>query len=347
MQRRKKDCLEQKIRMEADNNLLETIREEIQSARRILLVSHIRPDGDAIGSLLGLGLCLIAAGKQVEMVLSDGVPANFRFLAGSGLIRKRAEGSFDYRIVVDASELARVGRAMDGHPIPDLNIDHHITNEYFGRLNLVLSDSAATAEILARYLPALGLSISPEAANALLTGMVTDTIGFRTRNVTPNVLRVAAGLMELGASLPDVYYFGLVSHSFEAARFWGNGLSRVQLDDGIIWTSLTLADRSAAGYPGRDDADLINVLSAIDNVEIAIIFVEQSAERVKISWRLCGQADIDADVATIAQQFGGGGHRAAAGADVDGTLETVCHKVLAATALYLDKARNERIISAA
>jgi phosphoesterase RecJ-like protein len=333
--------------MEADNNLLDNIREEIQAARRILVVSHIRPDGDAVGSLLGLGLCLIAAGKQVEMVLSDGVPANFRFLTGSELIRKRAEGSFDYCIVVDASEVGRVGRALNGHPTPDLNIDHHITNDYFGRRNLVLSDSAATAEILARYLPALGFSISPEAANALLTGMVTDTIGFRTRNVTPNVIRVAAGLMELGANLADVYYSGLVSRSFAAARFWGKGLSRVQLEDGIVWTSLTLADRSATGYPGRDDADLINVLSAVEGVDIAVIFVEQSAGRVKISWRLCGQADIDADVAAIAQQFGGGGHRAAAGADVDGTLEVVYQKVLTATVLYLDKVRNERIVSAA
>lgn len=331
--------------MEADNNLLATIRDEIQDARRILLVSHIRPDGDAVGSLLGMGLCLIAAGKQVEMVLSDGVPANFRFLHGSELVRKRANGSFDYRIVLDASEFRRIGRALDGHPKPDLNIDHHITNEFFARNNLVLTDAAATAEILARYLPSLGLSITSQAANALLTGMVTDTIGFRTRNVTPDVLRVAAGLMEGGAQLADVYYSGLVARSFAAARFWGNGLSRVQTEDGMVWTSLTLADRDATDYPGRDDADLINVLSAVEGVDVAIIFVEQSAERVKISWRLCGQADLDADVAEIAQQFGGGGHRAASGADVDGSLEIVSQRVLSATQMYLDKVRRERNIS--
>ena len=89
------------------------------------------------------------------------------------------------------------------------------------------------------------------------------------------------------------------------------------------------------------------MLSAVEGAEIAIIFVEQSAERVKISWRLCGQAEINADVAEIAQQFGGGGHRAAAGADVDGTLEHVCQEVLTASALYLNKLRNERVNSAA
>ena len=332
--------------MEADNLLLNTIRDEIAAASRILLVSHIRPDGDAIGSLVGCGLSLIAAGKQVQMVLSDGVPANFRFLAGTELIKKRAVGDFDYRIVVDASELPRIGLALDGQPAADLNIDHHVTNDLFGRRNLVLSDAAATAEILARYLPALGLTIPPEAANALLLGMVTDTIGFRTRNVTPDVLRVAAGLMELGANLADVYYAGLVSRSYAAARFWGCGLSRVQQDDGMVWSSLTLADRKASAYSGRDDADLINMLAAVEGMDVALIFVEQSAGHVKISWRVCGQAEIAADVSVVAQQFGGGGHQAAAGAEVNGTLEYVQSKVLSATQRYLDRVRNERIPSA-
>lgn len=329
--------------MELASSLVNSIQFELSSAKRILIVSHIRPDGDAVGSLLGLGLSLIAAGKQVQMVLSDGVPANFRHLAGSELVKKRAEGSFDYRIVVDASELARVGRSLDGHPTPDLNVDHHITNDNFGRHNLVLSDAAATAEILARVIPALNLTITPQVAEALLTGMVTDTIGFRTKNVTPDVLRVAAGLMEQGANLADIYYFGLVQRSYAAARFWGEGLRRLQAEAGLVWTTLTLADRRVCEYPGRDDADLINVLSAVEGAEIALIFVEQSAGCVKISWRVCGQADINADVSVIAQQFGGGGHRAAAGAEVDETLEAVQEKVLSVTQYYLEQARREHV----
>jgi phosphoesterase RecJ-like protein len=329
--------------MELASSLVNSIQFEISSARRILIVSHIRPDGDAVGSLLGLGLSLISAGKQVQMVLSDGVPANFRRLAGSELVKKRAEGNFDYCIVVDASDLARVGRALDGHPIPDLNVDHHITNDFFARHNLVLSQAAATAEILARVLPELNLTITREAAEALLTGLVTDTIGFRTKNVTPNVLRIAAGLMEQGANLADIYYFGLVQRSYAAARFWGEGLRRLQAEAGLVWTTLTLADRRVCEYPGRDDADLINVLSAVEGADIAIIFVEQSAGCVKISWRVCGRADIDADVSVIAQQFGGGGHRAAAGAEVDGALEAVQVNVLAVTQFYLDQTRRERV----
>ena len=336
-----------KKKMQPDNHLLATLRAELASAQRILIVSHVRPDGDAIGSLLGLGLSLQAAGKNVQMVLSDGLPGSFRFLEGAELITKRAEGMFDYRIVVDASELMRVGPALEGHPLPDLNIDHHITNDRFARQNFVLDDAAATAEILARYLPDLGFEIPPAAANALLTGMVTDTIGFRTQNVTPGVLRVAANLMDLGANLAGSYYSALVQRSFAAARFWGKGLSQIQCQDGMVWTSLSLADRRLSGYPGRDDADLINVLSAVENVEIALIFVEQPSGRVKISWRLCGPEINDADVSAVAVQFGGGGHRAAAGADVTGRLETVQSEVLEATRRYLDNLRSKLVTTGA
>lgn len=325
--------------MEADSNLLATIQTELDAAQSILIVSHVRPDGDAVGSLLGLGLSLLAAGKHVQMVLSDGVPANFRFLAGTEQVRKRSEGNIDYRIVVDASEIDRVGRALEDQPAPDLNIDHHITNDHFARHNLVLSDAAATAEILARVLPVMNLPITTAVANALLTGIVTDTIGFRTGNVTPRVLRVAADLMERGALLASVYYQALVQRSSAAARFWGYGLNRLQVEDGMVWTSLTMADRRASEYSGRDDADLINVLSALQGVDLALIFVEQPGNCIKISWRVCGQADVDADVSAVALQFGGGGHRAAAGAEVSGGLKTVQEKVLVATQLYLNQLR--------
>jgi len=129
-----------------------------------------------------------------------------------------------------------------------------------------------------------------------------------------------------------------VQRTFTAARLWGAGLSRLQQDGHIVWTSLTRADRKAVGYPGRDDADLINMLSAIENADVSIIFVEQSPSRVKISWRLCGLSAADVDVSQVALQFGGGGHKAAAGAEVDGTLDGVVTEVLHATrSLFIPK----------
>ena len=305
--------------------LQEAIRQQLHQVARVVVVSHIRPDGDAIGSLLGVGLALLSAGKEVQMVLMDGVPASFRHLPGSERIRRKVEGEYDLAVVVDCSDLQRTGRAL-GERAPDINIDHHITNLNFAKLNLVIPEAVATAAILTEYLPRWGLEIEQPVAEALLTGIVTDTIGFRTSNVTPHALRLAAGLMERGADLPNLYTRALVSKTFEAAQYWGRGLEKIQREDGLVWTSLTLEDRQAAAYPGNDDADLVNVLASVES-NVAVIFVEQREGRVKVSWR----ARRGYDVSQIALQFGGGGHAAAAGADVSGPLESVQKQVLDAT----------------
>jgi phosphoesterase RecJ-like protein len=184
-------------------------------------------------------------------------------------------------------------------------------------------------------MPAWGLTITAPIAASLLTGLVTDTLGFRTSNTTPEALRQAADLLELGVDMSSLYFRSLVRRTFAAARYWGAGLSSLQKTDGIVYTTLTLADRTASGYTGRDDADLINVVSSIDESDVAIIFVEQSAEHVKVSWRGLKQ---HVDVSGIAKQFGGGGHRAAAGAEVRGGLAEVQERVLRLTRRALNHA---------
>jgi bifunctional oligoribonuclease and PAP phosphatase NrnA len=319
----------------------EKIRKMFDNARRVLITAHVRPDGDAVGSLLGLGLALIDAGKDVRMVLADGVPQNFHHLEGCRLIHRSAPLEalrvYDLVITVDCSELLRTGKVL-GDRVPDLNIDHHITNQNFGLVNVVEEQEAATAVIIAKYLEDWGLNFTQPIAEALLTGIVTDTLGFRTTNMSPTPLRIAAMLMEHGANLPDLYNRALINKTFEAARFWGFGLGKLQRDGeskngpNLAWTSLTLADRQAAEYPGNDDADLINVLSTIDS-DVVVIFVEQKNGRVKVSWR----ARPGIDVSQIALQFGGGGHTAAAGADIAGSMAGVEKKVLEATRAVLSR----------
>jgi bifunctional oligoribonuclease and PAP phosphatase NrnA len=305
--------------------LNEPIRRLFAAAQRIQIVSHIRPDGDAIGSLLGLGLSLEAAGKEVQMVLVDGVSHSFRHLPGSQKIVRKPSGTFDAVVVVDCSDLLRTGGAVTGQP--DLNIDHHITNLNFARLNYVCPDVEATAAILTEVLPAWGLPITEAVAKGLLTGIVSDTLGFRTSNVTPHTLRLAADLMEKGANLAELYNRALIRRTYEAARFWGLGLERLQREGRLVWTYLTLDDRHRSSYPGNDDADLVNILSSIDDSDIGIIFVEQKDHHVKVSWR----AQSGWDVSNLALQFGGGGHPAASGADIPGSLEEVRQNVLVAT----------------
>jgi phosphoesterase RecJ-like protein len=304
------------------------IRERLGKAQQILVASHIRPDGDAVGSLLGLGLALQEAGKTVQMVLADGIPSAFRDLQGAGAVRNKIDGPFDTFITVDCADYKRTGRPFETLRQPDLNIDHHITNEQFGVINLIEDEEVATAAILTNHLPAWGLQITRPVAEALLTGIITDTLGFRTSNVTPEAMRQVAMLMEAGADLPELYMRGLVRRSYEATRYWGSGLTNLERKDGMVWGSLTLADRKAAHYSGNDDADLINTISAIDGFKVGMIFVEQNDQRVKISWRAL---EPGIDVSRVAKHFGGGGHAAAAGADVDGSLEEVRTAVIQLT----------------
>lgn len=311
-----------------DTELNAAIKARIETANSILVVSHVRPDGDAIGSLLALGLALQGAGKNVQMVLNDGAPAAFRHLPGWEQIRKETQGEVDLFITVDCADFRRTGKQFENFRKPEINIDHHVTNERFGQLNLIESDAVATAAILTDYLPEWGLVITPEVAAALTTGIVTDTLGFHTSNTTPAAMRQTAVLMETGIDMPDLYKRALLSHSFQAARYWGAGLSSLKSDSGIVYATLTMAERKAAGYGGNDDADLINFISSIEGYQVGMIFVEQHDKHVKISWRAL-QSGVD--VSKIAKQFDGGGHAAAAGADIAGTLEDIQARVLQAT----------------
>ncbi|MEJ2599639.1 MAG: bifunctional oligoribonuclease/PAP phosphatase NrnA [Anaerolineales bacterium] len=316
---------------------IHTVNQKFKAAEKILVVSHIRPDGDAVGSALGLGLSLQLSGKQVQMVLSDGVPPSFRHLSGADQLRHHPVGEFDLICVVDCSDMQRTGNALDGYPQPDLNIDHHITNLHFARINLVNPQAVATAEILTELILAIGLPMPPPVAAALLTGIITDTLGFRTSNIQPDTLRLAAKLMETGVDMPELYRRALITRSFEATRFWGAGLSKLERDGRLVWATLSMDDRKAAGYNGRDDADLINVLASIEDADIALIFVEQPNHHVKVSWR----AQSGFDVSQVALKFGGGGHPPASGADITGNLDDVQARVLAATRnlLYPEPAR--------
>jgi phosphoesterase RecJ-like protein len=136
--------------------------------------------------------------------------------------------------------------------------------------------------------------------------------------------------METGANLPELYRLGLVTKTFEAARYWGCGLGRLQREGGLLWTVLRLTDRQAVGYTGNDDADLVNMLGGVEG-DLVVLLNEQKDNRVKVSWR----AKPGLDVSALALKFGGGGHPAAAGADISGAFETVLERVLAETRAFL------------
>ena len=228
-------------------------------------------------------------------------------------------GEHDTFITVDCADFKRTGKIFENFGQPDINIDHHKTNEKFGKLNLIEAEEVATAAILTNHLREWGYEITRPIADALLTGIITDTLGFRTSNTNPSALRLCATLMETGADMPDLYMKSLVKKSFPAAKYWGAGLSSMEEQNGIVWGTLTVEDRKKAGYSANDDADLINMISAIDGNKVGMIFVEQTDQHVKISWR---SLEPGVDVSPIAKHFKGGGHAAAAGADIPGHCMT-------------------------
>ena len=315
-----------------NNENIKEFGDLISRAERVLIISHIRPDGDAVGSLLGLGLMLEELGKEVNLVLEDGVPLVFNHLTGADRVYREFAGVYDLVIVVDSSDIERIGSVLDEYGEPDVNIDHHPTNTHFAKLNLVRENAVATVEIIYDLALALSLPINLPIAEALLTGLLTDSLGFRTSNSSARTLRIAAELMDRGANLQVLYRKAMLEKSVEAVRYWGQGLSRIQSEDRLLWTSLTLDDRKIADYPGRDDADLVNILSRIRDMDVCVVFVEQTDGTVKVSWR----AQPGFDVASVATQFGGGGHKPAAGAEIKGDLQRVQEEVLQATKKILE-----------
>ncbi len=171
----------------------------------MLLLTHQRPDGDALGSMLGLGHMLRAAGKKTYPVLSEGISSVFRYLPGSGDIRPELPSAFDICILLDCADSERIS-VPEGTPArsPELIIDHHVTNGRFAAINLVDPAATATAELIVDLADGLGLSIPPEAATCLLAGVVTDTLGFRTPNTGLHTLEVV-GAVDAGRRLAARY----------------------------------------------------------------------------------------------------------------------------------------------
>lgn len=304
------------------------IKSLIVNAKSVLISSHVRPDGDAIGSVLGLGNALKEIGKKVVMVLSDGIPSNFHYMHGAKLVKRDVPKDlvFDLTISLDASDLERTGGIFGDREIT-LNIDHHITNTLYAKFNLNDPSSVATCALLAENMESWGLSINSETASLLMTGIITDTIGFRTSNMSSRALRIAADLIDKGANLPQLYEHALTNKTFPQLIYWGHALKKLERNDRLVWTTLTLDDRKNAGYNGNDDADLNAILTSIIDADITILFVEQNNGHVKVSWR--GKPGFN--VSELAYTLGGGGHPAASGADIKGEVGDVQNNVIEKT----------------
>lgn len=304
----------------------------LTSADHVVIVAHKRPDGDALGSILALTLSMRAMDQKVTPVSVDGVPERYAFLPGQELIQSQVPEEYDLIVALDCAEPDRTGLpAVAFSERQSINIDHHATNQAYAGLNWVDTTAAATVELVYALLKYWGFPLSEDVRVNLLAGLLADTIGFRTTSVHAGSLRMAADLVEQGTKIGGIYEDVLSRRSLASAKYWGYGLLSLEQEKDLVWACLRLSDRKDAGYRHTDDADLINFVSTIDVARVYVMLIEQSSDRVKVSWRSRG----DVDVAYLAGKFGGGGHVPAAGAMIKGEFLEVKRNVLKTTREYL------------
>lgn len=300
----------------------------VQRAASILIVTHVKPDGDAIGSLLGLAIGLREMGKRVDAAVDGGVPLYLRFIPQQEtVISELAQGQWDLMISVDASDEERTGEVGvfgRAHSTDVVNLDHHATNTLFGNFHLVVPEAVSASEVVFDWLVRFEHPISTDVATALLTGLVTDTMGFRTSHVMPRTFAIAHQLMLAGASLVDIINRTMVSKPLSDILLWKQVFPSVEFKEGIISAVITPEDIKAVGLSEMSDAGLVSTLVAADEVFIAIVFKVKENNSVEISMR----SKVGYDVAAVAFALGGGGHKPAAGATVAGTLVEVQAKVM-------------------
>ncbi|MFQ5812701.1 MAG: bifunctional oligoribonuclease/PAP phosphatase NrnA [Anaerolineae bacterium] len=315
----------------------ETIVRFIRDARRVMVITHVAPDGDAIGSLLGLGWALRWLGKEYTLACADPVPRRFTYLPGSEAIVTGPESEYDLVVSLDCADLDRLGAAYDESLVglPIINVDHHVTNTHFGTINWADTGVASVAEMVLDLMESLGVPLDSDIALCLLNGIVTDTRGFRTPHTTPRTMRAVLKLMEAGAQLPEITDHAFNRRPFSAICLWAKALNGLQLDGRIIWSRITRAMRQECAFSENGGAGLVNFLGTADEADVAIVFVEKDDGRIKVDMR----ARPGVDVSAVALDLGGGGHPQAAGCTLDGDLNEARERVLMAVKETLSKSK--------
>jgi phosphoesterase RecJ-like protein len=306
----------------------------IRQSTHILLVSHINADGDAYGSLLGMTAILRSLGKKVVPAMHDPVLPEFEFLSAAADVRSPRQVGADYDLIValDASSIDRLGDVYhEGKHagIPLAVIDHHTTNTYFGTVNWVEAGCAATCQMVFYLAGALGVALTPPLAECLLTGIVTDTLCFRTSNTTPPVLETAMHLQEAGADLAAIVQRTLNRMPFSTLKLWAFVLQDVHLEEGVLWAAVRRDQISAAGQP-NDESKLNTVFSTIIEADLSAVFTEKIGKSGRSAVECSFRAKPGFSVGELALSFGGGGHPQASGCTIEGELAHVVALVVPA-----------------
>ncbi len=327
--------------MKPHPKIIDRIIEGLQQSRSVCVAGHIRPDGDCVGSQLGLTLALQNAGKQVMCWNEDRIPQKYEFLDRDGLIQGPKPGlQFDCVVAVDAATFDRLG--LVGQHIAQrklfINIDHHESNSRFADLNWVSAREPSTGELIYRLLKIAKWPITRRIADCLFTAVSTDTGSFQYASTKPGTYHVAGELVSRGADLTRICNEVYQSYPLPRARLLRHIYSHFRLthQNQIAYFWLKKADFARTGADSNDTEGLIDHIRAIAPVVVACVFEEIEPELTRISLR---SKNTKVNVSDIAAQFGGGGHPAAAGARISGKPLSVQRRVIAAVKRALNSIR--------
>ena len=307
-------------------SVLEQIKELIQKAKKILIVTHENPDGDAIGSSLGFMNGLKKLSKEVDVVIPE-INEMYSFLPGFDLLKQTANAEdYDLCISLDSSDLERLGacKSLFEKIENTIVIDHHITNQNFGDVNYVNAVASSTCQNIIVILAALDIAINKDMATCIYSGILTDTGGFRF-NVQPETFEFAGMLLETGIDLARIYKRLFDETTIARTKLLGRALNNLEILEAgkVAFTYITANDMQELNNQDGDQENIVNYGRNITGVEVSV-FIREKDGKYKASLR----SNEYVDVSSIATMFSGGGHSKAAGFEISGTLENVKETIL-------------------
>jgi len=317
--------------------------EMVRRHKRFVVTTHVRPDGDGLGSMLALDEVLRNMGKEVHLTVASALPHRYLFLDPERRLRNFEPPGEVYKdteaaLVLDTgtwNQLGSFGPWFAKLSAAKAVIDHHLTQDDLGAQRFIDASAEATGRLIYEAITALEQPLPPRAANALFAAVSMDTGWFRHSNTTTKTFALAAKLVDAGATPESLYYQLFEQNSMGRLKLMGLILGRLQvtMEGKIAYTELLRDDYEATGATPQDCEDLVNYTLSLQGVEVGLFFMEQPRGGVKVSFR-----SRSADVARIAEQFGGGGHRPASGATLTASLDEAKSRVLHAVRLALQPA---------
>ncbi len=323
----------------AFQTVLSQVVELIENKQNFAITTHVRPDGDGIGSSLGLCWLLRSLGKSAEVIVRDGIPAAYAQLPGADEIKQIAEvnGKYDAIFVIECSDLARPGiKGLENQFT--VNIDHHATSEHFGTINWIDQTASAVGEMIYNLCKAIGGRITREIAECVYLALVTDTGSFHFPNTTDRTLKVASELVKVGVKPAQISEVVYNSYPWSRIELMRQVLATVQRNESgtIAWMRQTLEMAESSEAVDGDNNGFVNIPLAAKEVEAVVYMREVQPNAYRVSLRSKGCIN----VARVAEKFGGGGHKNAAGCRVEGDWDLREKEIIAALTEAVEKAHD-------